>query len=69
MRKLLILTAIATLAGCSNHGVVRHSPYDLNRDGVMDARCPGLEYETKYYHRYSWKSRASKECTEQSSQS
>jgi hypothetical protein len=66
MRYTLFALALITLAGCSSQNVVHYSPYDLNRDGVMDAKCPGMTYDTQRYRHYSWKSRASQECREQS---
>jgi len=65
MRIAFALVAMAFLAGCSNHGVVHYSPYDLDRDGVLDARCPGMAYETNENTLYGWRSRASGECAEQ----
>ena len=65
MRKLLAIPALALLAGCSTQGVVHHSPDDLDRDGVLDARCPGMEYDTSENTLYGWRSRASGACAEQ----
>ena len=65
MRSILVISALALLAGCSTHGVVHHSPYDLDRDGVLDARCPGVEYDTSENTLYGWRSRASSECADQ----
>ncbi|QFU74855.1 hypothetical protein EY643_03930 [Halioglobus maricola] len=67
MRSLVIVVALAALAGCSTQGVVHHSPYDLDRDGTMDARCPGLEYDTSKNTLYGWRSKGSEACEEQSS--
>jgi len=66
MRVALILLAVITLAGCSSSHIVRYSPYDLDRDGVMDAVCTGMEYDPDHYYRYSWRSKGSTECEEQS---
>lgn len=65
MRIAFALTVMAFLAGCSNHGVVHYSPYDLDRNGVLDARCPGMEYDTSDNTLYGWRSRASGECADQ----
>ncbi len=64
MRKILCILPIALLAGCSQ-GMVFHSPYDLDRDGVMDARCPGLQYDTSSQTLYGWRSRGSADCAAQ----
>ena len=65
MRTILAISAVAFLAGCSTHGVVHYSPYDLDRNGVLDARCPGMEYDTSDNTLYGWRSRASGECADQ----
>ncbi len=65
MRKCLLLVPFLLLAGCTSSGVVFYSPYDLDRDGVMDARCPGLEYDTSKHSWYGWRSSGSKECEKQ----
>lgn len=65
MRSVLFIASVALLAGCSTQGVVHHSPYDLNRDGVLDARCPGMEYDTSDNSLYGWRSDASGECADQ----
>lgn len=67
MRSLVFIVVAAALAGCSTHGVVHYSPYDLDRDGVMDARCPGMTYDTSDNTLYGWRSPGSKECEQQSS--
>ena len=64
MRITLIVMAMAILAGCASEPMAHYSPYDLNRDGVMDAVCPGMEYDTSKYCHYSWKSDGSRECNE-----
>ncbi len=64
MRMCLMLLSIALLAGCSR-GIVFHSPYDVDRDGVMDARCPGLQYDTSKKTLYGWRSKGSGECEKQ----
>ena len=62
MRKILISLALVALAGCSWEPMAHYSPYDLNRDGTLDAVCPDTTYDTADYHHYSWRSRASTEC-------
>jgi hypothetical protein len=64
MRISLILLSLVALAGCSTQEIAHYSPYDLNRDGIMDARCPGMEYDTSEYRHYSWRSDGSEECNE-----
>ena len=64
MRLAIIFATVVVLAGCSTARVAHYSPYDLNRDGVMDAVCPGMAYDTTKYRYYSWKSDGSKECNE-----
>jgi hypothetical protein len=64
MRAALILLALGTLAGCASEPIAHYSPYDLNRDGVMDAVCPGMEYDVHEYRHYSWKPDGSKACAE-----
>ncbi len=64
MHKHLAILSLALLAGCASKGMVFHSPYDLDRDGVMDARCPGLEYDTSGNTLYGWRSHGSAECEE-----
>lgn len=66
MRFTLIALSLTLLAGCSSSHIVHYSPYDLDRDGVMDARCTGAEYDPDDYHLYSWRSKGSTECEEQS---
>lgn len=65
MRTLFLLTGFILVSACSSHGVVFHSPYDLNRDGTLDARCPGMSYDTDRHSAYGWRSKASGECAEQ----
>lgn len=64
MRSVLVIASIALLGGCSTGGMVHHSPYDLDRDGVLDARCPGMEYDTSENTLYGWRSKASGECAD-----
>lgn len=64
MRKCLMILSISLLAGCSK-GIVFHSPYDVDRDGVIDARCPGMEYDTSKKTIYGWRSKASGACEDQ----
>lgn len=65
MKRLYLLVAAITVAGCSSHGVVHYSPYDLDRDGVLDARCPGMQYDASKSTLYGWRSPASADCAEQ----
>lgn len=65
MRALIMVAGLLLVSGCSSHGVVHYSPYDLDRDGVMDARCPGMEYDTSKNTLYGWRSRASGDCADQ----
>jgi hypothetical protein len=62
MRATLFLLAMVTLAGCAWEPIAHYSPYDLNRDGVMDAVCPGMEYDPSQYKHYSWRADGSIEC-------
>ena len=68
MRLTLILLATLTMTGCSVQPMAHYSPYDLNRDGVMDAVCPGMVYDTSKYRHYSWRAEGSKECNEKVAQ-
>jgi hypothetical protein len=68
MRITFISLALLTLAGCSTQPMAHYSPYDLNRDGVMDAVCPGMVYDTSKYQHYSWRADGSKECNEKVAQ-
>jgi len=63
MYKTLIVAGIVLLAGCASRDY--HSPYDLNRDGTLDARCPGVSYDTTRHTWYGWRSKASVECNRQ----
>ena len=54
--------AIVSLSACSTGGLEHFSTYDLDRDGVLDRRCAGTEYETDRNTWYGWRSKASKEC-------
>lgn len=66
MRKVMIIgAAVLVLGGCSTGGTMHYTTYDLDRDGVMDARCPGMEYDPSRNTLYSWRSKASKECARQ----
>jgi hypothetical protein len=65
--RLLVLPAmLAALGGCAQQPVAHYSPYDLDRDGVMDLRCPGMRYEpeTGYLMSWSWRSEGSRACEE-----
>ncbi len=65
MRKIFLAAIVLSASGCSTHDVVHYSPYDLDRNGTMDARCPGMEYDTSENTLYGWRSRASGDCAEQ----
>ena len=56
-------------AGANEFNLVFHSPYDLNRDGTMDAICPGMEYDPSEHSMYGWRSDGSDECNERQSAS
>jgi hypothetical protein len=43
---------------------MHYSVYDLNRDGVMDAVCPGMEYDPSKNTIYGWRSSYEDECQE-----
>lgn len=64
MRITLILAAFLTLTACTTEPVAHYSPYDLNRDGVMDAVCPGMEYDPSQYLHYSWRAKGSIDCND-----
>ncbi len=68
MRITFISLALLTLAGCSTQPMAHYSPYDLNHDGVMDAVCPGMVYDTSKYRHYSWRADGSIECNEKVAQ-
>lgn len=68
MRVLFTALTLALLAGCST-GQMHYSTYDVNRDGVMDFICPGMEYDTERGKHYSWRAKGSQECREQRSSS
>ena len=63
MRSLVIIAGIVLLAGCSSNRMY-YSPYDLDRDGTMDAMCPGMTYDTSKRSYYGWRSKGSKACNE-----
>jgi hypothetical protein len=69
MRITFALLTLLTLAGCAWEPVAHYSTYDLNRDGVMDAVCPGMEYDTEQYSHYSWLPDGSARCDEKTEQS
>ncbi len=54
--------AVVVLSGCSMGNIQHYSTYDLNRDGVLDARCSGTEYDVDNDRWYSWRSDASDDC-------
>lgn len=68
MRTSLVLAAIVLLAGCSSNRMY-YSPYDLNRDGTMDAICPGMQYDPSKHSHYGWRSDGSEECNESKAES
>ena len=63
MIRVLTLAGIVLLAGCASREY--YSPYDTNRDGTLDVRCPGLTYDTSRHTWYGWRSKASLECNRQ----
>ena len=63
MRTSLMLAAFVLLVGCSSNRMY-YSPYDLNRDGTMDAICPGMQYDPSKHSHYGWRSGGSLECNE-----
>jgi len=69
MKKLWIPVLLGLIAGCSSQDIAHYSPYDLDRDGVMDMRCPGMTYDTGRGSLYGWRSKASDECEAQAPQS
>jgi hypothetical protein len=68
MRITFMLLTLLTLAACSTEPMAHYSPYDLNRDGVMDEVCPGMVYDTSKYRHYSWRADGSRECNEKVAQ-
>ena len=64
MRTVLTLFVLSMLAGCSSSGSY-YSTYDVNRDGVMDFVCPGMEYDPSKHTVYSLRSQGSQQCREQ----
>ena len=63
MRSVILLATLVVLAGCSSNRMY-YSPYDLNRDGTLDAVCPGMEYDPTRHSHYGWRSHASCQCNE-----
>jgi hypothetical protein len=64
MRVILTIVALGMLTACT--GSTNHySTYDVNRDGVMDFVCPGMEYDPTRHKHYSWRSKASGDCRDQ----
>ena len=63
MRTLLALAAFTLISGCASNQMY-YSPYDLNRDGTLDAICPGMEYDPSERSMYGWRSDASGECND-----
>ncbi|MEM1114412.1 MAG: hypothetical protein AAGI11_21040 [Pseudomonadota bacterium] len=63
---ILTVSAFVVLGGCSMGDLQHYSTYDLDRDGVMDARCPGTEYDLEADRWYSWRNPASDQCAEDS---
>jgi len=66
MHKYYLILSVALLAGCASQDMAFYSPYDLDRDGIMDARCPGMEYEVTANTLYGWRSKGSSECEKES---
>lgn len=66
MRKCFLFLAVVMMAGCASQDMAFYSPYDLDRDGVIDVRCPGMEYEVTANTWYGWRSEGSAECEKQS---
>jgi hypothetical protein len=65
---LMVGIALTTLAGCSTGDIQHYSTYDLDRDGVMDRRCPGKEYDLERNRMYSWRNKASDDCADDAPQ-
>ena len=63
MRSALIVATLSLLAGCATDRMY-YSPYDLDRDGTLDAICPGMEYDPREHSHYGWRSDASEACNE-----
>ncbi len=63
MSRMLIALGLLAMAGCSTN-TMHYSVYDLNRDGVMDAVCPGMEYDPSKNTLYGWRSSYEDECQE-----
>jgi hypothetical protein len=68
MRLSLLAAAVVMLSGCASNQMY-YSPYDLNRDGTMDAICPGMEYDPAQHSMYGWRSDGSDECNERNENS
>jgi len=63
MRVFLLAAAVVMLSGCASNQMY-YSPYDLNRDGTMDAICPGMDYDPSKHSSYGWRSDGSDECND-----
>ena len=68
MRVFTIVVSLIAIAGCATD-TMYYSPYDLNRDGTMDAICPGMEYDPADHSMYGWRSDGSDECNERNENS
>jgi hypothetical protein len=64
MRVIFTIIALGMLTACAG-STNYYSIYDVNRDGVMDFVCPGMEYEPTQHKNYSWRSSASEDCRDQ----
>jgi hypothetical protein len=54
MYKALIIIGFLLISGCASNRMY-YSPFDLDRDGTMDAICPGMEYDPKEHSHYGWR--------------
>ncbi|MBT4520525.1 MAG: hypothetical protein HOC23_11010 [Halieaceae bacterium] len=65
MRTLMAFVIMGFLAGCTGGDIKNYSTYDVDRDGVMDFICPGMEYDPEDYHHYDWRPEGSEECRDE----
>ncbi|MEP1469924.1 MAG: hypothetical protein ABJK25_03045 [Halieaceae bacterium] len=68
MRLVLLASTFMIVTGCASNQMY-YSPYDLNRDGTMDAICPGMEYDPSDRSMYGWRSDGSGECNDRNENS